>query len=113
MGVFNRDPEHDVVAKALLRALLEIHIYQSGHAVNELKPENIEELTAANLFSTQTKAFIKNHQARFYGFPHRIGSDIVVLDIVLPGKRFIGFSDGHVKCEVHENRTTTCAQDTI
>ena len=79
MDPTNRDPKDDVVAKALLQALLEIHSYQSGRAPDELKQESIEALSATNVFSAQTAAFMKNHQARFHGFPRRIARDIEVV----------------------------------
>jgi hypothetical protein len=103
MNTIDRNPEDEAVAKALLRALLEIHIYQSEHTKDELKQASIEALTATGLFSPQTTAFIASHQVRFYGFPHRLARDIAVLDIVAAGKRFVGFSDGHVELEALEN----------
>jgi len=112
MDTVHHDPKDDVVAKALLQALLEIHIYQSRHTLEELKQQSLEALSAANVFSPATMAFLKNHPARFYGFPPRIAPDIVVLDLVMAGRHFIGFADGHVKLEVHENRPTTYAQVT-
>jgi hypothetical protein len=111
MDTTNRDPKDDDVAKALLQALLEIHLYQSGRAPDELKQENIEALCATNVFSPQSTAFMKNHQARFHGFPRRVAPGIEVLDLVLPGKRFIGFSDGHVKREVRDDRSAIHTQD--
>lgn len=113
MDTVHIGPEDEGVAQALLQALLEIHICQSRHVRDELEQESLEALAAGNVLSPQTMAFLKNHQARFYGYPPRIAPDIVVLDIVLPGKRFIGFSDGHVKLEVYENRSTICAQSAV
>jgi hypothetical protein len=113
MDTTNREPQDDVVAKALLQALLEIHIYRSRHAMDELKQVSIKALAAAGVFSPQTVTFLKNHQARFYGFPKRIAPDIVVLDMVTAGKRFIGFSDGHVERQAHEDRPAVCAQDAV
>jgi hypothetical protein len=113
MDTTNRDPEDDVVAKALLQALVEIHIYRSRHAMDELKQVSIKALAAAGVFSSQTVTFLENHQARFYGFPQRIAPDIVVLDIVTAAKRFVGFSDGHVERQAPENKPAVCAQDAI
>ena len=113
MSTSNRDPKDDVVAKAFLQALLEIHIYQSGQAMDELKHEGIEVLAPTGVFSSHALAFLQNHQTRFYGFPERIARDIVVLEIVTSGKRFIGFSDGHVECQVHEDRPAICARDAV
>ena len=101
MDTTNRDPKDDIVAKALLQALLEIHIYQSRHTTAELNQQSIEALVAIYVFLPQTMDFIRNHQLRFYGFPRRIAPDIMVLDIVTAGKRFIGFADGHVERQAH------------
>ena len=109
MDTTNRDPQDDVVATALRQALLEIRIHQTGHAMDELKLEDIEELGTAGIISPQTLTFLKNHQARFYGFPKRIAADMAVLEIITAGKRFIGYSDGHVGRQAHEDRPGVCA----
>jgi hypothetical protein len=95
------DPEALEVSKAVLQALLEIHIYQSSHGVDETLGKSVETLVAAGAVSPRTAAFLANHQTRVYGFPSRISPDIAVLDVVLTDRtsplRFVGFADGHVE----------------
>jgi len=99
LKVAKLDPEVAEVSKAVLQALLEIHIYNSSHKGGDAPGKGVEALVAAGALSPETVARLVNYQTRFNGFPSRISQDIAVLDVVLtdrtPPLRFVGFADGH------------------
>ena len=99
LKVARLDPEVAEVSKAVLQALLEIHVYSSSHKGGDTLGKSVEALVAAGALSAETAARLANYQTRFHGFPSRIGQDISVLDVVLANKtpplRFVGFADGH------------------
>ena len=101
--------DDQAVAAALRQALLEVHMYQSAHASDNVRHESIEALAALGVLSSPTLAFLKNHEARFFGLPQRMANDIAVFEIVFADRRFVGFSDGHVEREAHENKVPACS----
>jgi len=91
------NPENEAVSSALRQALLEIHIFQTKNPTVKAGQKSIQTLLGMGALSSRSAAFVKSHHARFSGFPQRVAAGIVVLDIVLGDRLFIGFADGHVE----------------
>lgn len=99
LEVARLDPEVTEASKAVMQALLEIHIYMSSHKVDDPLGKSVEALVATGALSRETVTRLANYETRFHGFPSRVSQDISVLDVVLanraPPLRFVGFADGH------------------
>ena len=99
---FPGDKPVEETTKAVMRALLDLHIYGSKHIGDPPLGDDLQVLTAAGALSPESAAFIATHRVRFFGFrPKPIRPDIPVLDVELadrtPPLHIIGFRDGHAE----------------
>jgi hypothetical protein len=107
----HHNSECDAVSAGLRQTLLDIHIYQSKHPIDEISQQSVETLIDIGALSPRTIAFIKSHHPRFYGFPERIAPDITVLDVILGDRRLIGYADGHVELVMPKDEPAVCGDD--
>ena len=96
------DQETLGIVVAVKRALLELQCYQTTHTVDEALGRSVQALVGAGALSSETAAFIADHQVRFSGFKARpISQDIQVFEVVLADRtaplRVVGFRDGHIE----------------
>lgn len=99
---FPRDKQVKQTAKAVMQAVLDLHIYRSKHTGDPPSGEDLQALTAAGAFSPESASFVATHRVRFFGFRTKpIRGDIPVFDVELadrtPPLHVIGFRDGHAE----------------
>jgi hypothetical protein len=77
--------------------LLELRTYAYSQPINDQTGRNIDALVAVGALSTESAAFIRDQDVRFYGFNSaHLGGDIPVLEKELTTFRLAGTSVGYV-----------------
>jgi hypothetical protein len=85
------------VVEWMKHVLLELRTYAHSQPIDEETGRNVDALVAAGALSSESAAFIRDEDVRFYGFnSDQLGNAIPVLDKELTTCRLTGTSAGYV-----------------